>query len=186
MTTTRITSNSGEPSRYGQLLMRIVQSVTSTPTRTTTTASACSLSSRTLPLYRPIPLNSLTLPTLLTFGALGRATSRLQHAFLPYSYNTRAGITTFDLDLSHPSFNPTSPSSIVVVGAHDTFLSTVIWIAQRIGWNGYPHSTRWKSGTVINAREMSMRASHRSRTMSRISLELISVGVGLYGDRDEY
>lgn len=44
--------------------------------------------------------------------------------------------------------------SIVFVGTHDTLRSAVIKAAQRMGRNGYQLSTRWKAGTLTNAREI--------------------------------
>ncbi|KAG8871741.1 37S ribosomal protein, mitochondrial [Tulasnella sp. 331] len=116
------------------------------------------------PLHRPVPPNSLTLSALLASGAhLGHAASRLRPAFLPYAYGTRSGITIIDLDHTLPMLRRAANvvravaqnnGSVLFVGTHETLRSAVIKAAQRMGRNGYQLSTRWKAGTLTNAREI--------------------------------
>jgi len=44
--------------------------------------------------------------------------------------------------------------SVLFVGTHDNLRPAVIKAAQRMGRNGYHLSTRWKAGTLTNAREI--------------------------------
>ncbi|KAG8861253.1 37S ribosomal protein, mitochondrial [Tulasnella sp. 330] len=102
--------------------------------------------------------------SLLASGAhLGHAASRLRPAFLPYAYGTRSGITIIDLDHTLPMLRRAANvvravaqnnGSVLFVGTHETLRSAVIKAAQRMGRNGYQLSTRWKAGTLTNAREI--------------------------------